>query len=217
MQNKKFNVLCESSETIELLTEQTDKGKVMYIEGIFAQAEVKNGNGRIYEHDIMHESVEKYNSDYVSKKRALGELTHPDKRPFPDPSEAALITTEMKMRGNDVIGKARILNTPKGQVLQGLLEGGVRLGVSTRGLGTVKESKGIIYVQSPFIMTAVDAVDNPSAPNAYPNPIMENRAWILNESTGNWYQVVDETESAEINEEMFLEKLSQFIKRIKTK
>jgi len=212
--SKLCNFLVECSNNIEVLTEQTEHGKQLYISGIFAQAEKKNGNGRIYEQAIMESAVQKYNEQYVQKNRALGELNHPE-RPFPDPAEAAIRITEMSMRGNDVYGKALVLNTPKGQIIKGLLEGGFALGVSTRGLGSLKEKNGAKYVQSDFMMTAVDAVDNPSAPDAYVKGIMESTKWALNESTGVWTPVMAEDESEQINEQLFLEKFEQILKELK--
>jgi len=212
--SKVCNFLVECSNNIEVLTEETEHGKQLYISGIFAQSSVKNGNGRIYERPIMESAVQKYNEQYVKKNRALGELNHPD-RPFPDPSEAAIRITEMNMDGDNVMGKALVLNTPKGQIIKGLLEGGFALGVSTRGLGSLKERDGAKYVQDDFMMTAVDCVDSPSAPNAYVKGIMENTQWALNESTGMWTPVMDEGESEYINEQLFLEKLENFIKGFK--
>lgn len=206
------NLLVESSDNVEVLTEDTQNGKQLYIEGVFAQANVKNGNGRIYERKIMEQAVHKYNTDYTSKNRALGELNHPD-RPFADPAEAAIRIVRMEMNGDNVEGKAIVLNTPKGQIVKGLLEGGFALGVSTRGLGSLKEANGLKYVQDDFMMTAVDTVDNPSAPDAYVQGIMESTQWTLSESTGVWVPVVNEHESEQVNEQLFLEKLETLLKR----
>lgn len=212
--NKKYNLLIEASDKIEVLTEQTDQGKQLYLEGIFAQAEVRNGNGRIYTHEVMESALERYVIEYVNKRRALGELNHPD-YPFAAPDQAAIRITEMSMNGNNVLGKALVLNTPKGQIIKGLLEGGFALGVSTRGLGTIKEQNGAKYVQKDFMMTAVDAVDNPSAPGAFPNAIYENKQWALNESTGNWVPVIDENETIKVNEQLFYEQFEALLKKIK--
>ena len=212
--SKSLNLLVESSDNVEVLTEQTDNGKQMYIEGIFAQANIRNGNGRLYEQSIMEAAVDKFNAQYVYKNRALGELNHPE-YPFPDPDKAAIRITEMRMNGNNVYGKALVLNTPKGQTVRGLLEGGFAMGVSTRGLGSLKEKNGIKYVQNDFMMSAVDCVDNPSAPDAHVNAIMESTRWALNESSGVWVPVMSESESDETNEQMFLEKLEQILKGYK--
>lgn len=212
MSNKnKYNLLVESSEQVEVLTEQTDQGKQLYIEGIFAQANKKNGNGRIYERNVMEKAMGKYLSEYVTKNRALGELNHPADRPFADPAEAAILITEMNWHGDDVYGKAKVLNTPKGQIVKGLLEGGFNMGVSTRALGSLKEKNGIKYVQDDLMFTAVDAVDNPSAPDAYVSALTECRQWMINES-GMWVPVEPEED---IDQELFLEKLEQFIKGYK--
>jgi len=210
--SKKFNLLVENSDQIEVLTEQTEQGKQLYIEGIFAQVERKNGNGRIYEKHIMEGAIDKYIKEYVSKRRALGELNHPE-YPTVDPAEAAIRITELKWNGNDVYGKALVLNTPKGQTVKGLLEGGFNMGVSTRALGSLKEKNGVKYVQDDLMFTAVDCVDNPSAPDAYVNTLSECKKWMINES-GVWVPSTEEARE-DINQELFMEKLEQFIKGFK--
>jgi hypothetical protein len=210
--SKKFNLLVENSDQIEVLTEQTEQGKQLYIEGIFAQAECKNGNGRIYEKHIMEGAIDKYIKEYVSKRRALGELNHPE-YPTVDPAEAAIRITELKWNGNDVYGKALVLNTPKGQTVKGLLEGGFNMGVSTRALGSLKEKNGVKYVQDDLMFTAVDCVDNPSAPDAYVNTLSECKKWMINES-GVWVPSTEEARE-DVNQELFMEKLEQFIKGFK--
>lgn len=210
--NNKYNLLVENSDKIEVLTEQTEQGKQLYIEGIFAQSEVKNGNGRIYERKVMESAMDKYIQNYVDKRRALGELNHPD-YPTVDPAEACIRITELKWDGNDVYGKALVLNTPKGQIVKGLLEGGFNMGVSTRALGSLKERNGVKYVQDDLMFTAVDCVDNPSAPDAYVNSLQECKKWMINES-GMWVPIQEDIQE-DINEELFLEKLEQFIKGIK--
>lgn len=202
-------MLVEASDQIEMVTEQTDASKQMYIEGIFAQSNKVNGNGRLYEKLIMENAMGSYINKYVSKNRALGELNHPE-RPFVDPSEAAILITEMKWDGDDVYGKAKVLNTPKGLIVKGLLEGGFNMGVSTRALGSLKEKSGIKYVQDDLIFTAVDCVDNPSAPDAYVSALSECRKWMINES-GLWVSVDEEIEPV-FNQDLFLEKLETYIK-----
>ena len=212
--SKPLSLLVEASDQIEVLSEQTENGKQLYIEGIFAQSNKLNGNGRIYEKQVMEGAIDKYIKEYVSRNRALGELNHPE-RPFPDPAEAAIRITELKWSGNDVYGKALVLNTPKGQIIKGLIEGGFNMGVSTRALGSLKEKDGVKYVQSDLMFTAVDAVDNPSGPDCYVNPLMESTKWMINESTGIWTPVIEKQETNLVNEQLFLEKLEQFIKGIK--
>jgi len=206
-------LLTESSFAVEVLHEQTASGKQLYIEGIFAQAEVKNGNGRFYERSVMETAVTNYIDTYVSRRRALGELNHPD-RPFADPAEAAILIESLEWQGNNVIGKAKVLNTPKGQIVAGLLEGGFNMGVSTRGLGTLKEQRGMKYVQPGFSLTAVDAVDLPSGPDCYVRPLVESN-WI--QKNGVWVMADGIAESQGFDEQMFLERLENFVKSIKTK
>lgn len=209
-----LNLLIENSANVEVLTENTDAGKQLYIEGIFAQAEVVNGNKRIYPRKVMESSIQRYISEYVDRRRALGELNHPD-YPMPDPSQAAIRITEMRMDGNDVYGKALVLNTPKGQVVKGLLEGGFNMGVSTRALGSMRERNGIKEVQNDLMFTAVDCVDNPSAPAAYVTALTESTQWMISESTGMWVPVINESRGESFNQELFLEKLEQLVKTIK--
>jgi hypothetical protein len=207
-------LLMEDSYEVEQLTEQTENGKELYIHGIFAQAEVKNGNGRYYRKDILEKAVAQYNEKYISRRRALGELNHPD-RPFPDPAESAILISELEWQGNNVVGKAKVLNTPKGQIVKGLMEGGFNMGVSTRGLGSLSERNGMKYVNSDYMMTAVDCVDMPSGPDCYVNPIVESN-WV--QKNGVWVPATDISESVEeIDESIFLQKLEDFVKSIAKK
>jgi hypothetical protein len=200
-------LLMENSYEVENLTEQTENGKELFIQGIFAQAQVKNGNGRYYEKDVLEQAVEKYNEKFISKRRALGELNHPD-RPFADPAKAAILINELKWDGNNVIGKAKVLNTPKGQIIKGLMEGGFNMGVSTRGLGSLSERNDMKYVNKDYMMTAVDCVDGPSGPDCYVNPLVES-SWV--NKNGVWIPAVQEDGIA-IDEGLFLEKLEQYIR-----
>jgi hypothetical protein len=200
-------LLMENSYEVENLTEETENGKELFIQGIFAQAQVKNGNGRYYEKDVLEQAVEKYNEKFISKRRALGELNHPD-RPFADPAKAAILINELKWDGNNVIGKAKVLNTPKGQIIKGLMEGGFNMGVSTRGLGSLSERNGMKYVNKDYMMTAVDCVDQPSGPDCYVSPLVES-SWV--NKNGVWIPAVQEDGIA-IDEGLFLEKLEQYIR-----
>jgi hypothetical protein len=167
-------------EETEILTEAaTDGKKYMYIHGIFMQADQKNRNGRIYPKSIMEEAVSVFNNDLVVKNRALGELNHPPRLNI-DPAEACHLITELKWDGANVIGKARILEgTPKGAILKGLVEGGVCMGVSSRAAGSVKKNRqGINEVQKDLRFSAVDAVSDPSAPDAFVHGLMEGVSWI---------------------------------------
>ena len=161
-----------------ILTEGKDGKKELYIEGIFAQSEVKNRNGRYYTKPVMESAVTKYVNEWVDRNRAMGELSHPENRPMVKPEFASHLIKEFRMDGNNVYGKAKILNTPQGQIVKGLLEGGVQLGVSTRGLGSLVERAGAKYVQNDFLLTAVDIVSDPSGPDAWVDAINEGKEWV---------------------------------------
>jgi hypothetical protein len=152
-------------------------GKNYFIEGIFMQAEAKNRNGRVYPRDVMEGAVEKYVTEQVSKGRAVGELNHPD-GPTINLDKVSHKITELKWEGNNVVGKAQILDTPMGQIVKGLMEGGVTVGVSSRGMGSLANKGGVNVVNKDFMLNAVDIVQDPSAPEAFVNGIMEGVEWI---------------------------------------
>lgn len=163
---------------IQVIKEATESGDKNYvIEGIFAQAESKNRNGRIYSKPIMEKAVAKFVTEQVKTKRAVGELNHPE-GPTVNLDKVSHRITEMNWDGNNVVGKALILNTPMGNIVKGLLDGGVQLGVSTRGMGSLENRNGTMYVKDDFILSTVDVVQDPSAPEAFVNGIMEGREWI---------------------------------------
>ena len=165
---------------IEVLTEAREGGgKNHFIEGIFMQSEQKNRNGRIYPKAIMEAAVDKYVTEQVKTKRSVGELNHPE-GPTVNLDKVSHKITELNFKGNDVMGKARILDTPMGNIVKGLLEGGVQLGVSTRGMGSLEQRNGTMYVKDDFMLNTVDIVQDPSAPNAFVNGIMEGVDWIWN-------------------------------------
>jgi len=165
-----------------LLSEKSSEGD-LYIEGIFMQAEKKNHNGRIYPIEIMKPEVDAYCEEFVKTKRAIGELNHPTDVSV-NPERASHLITSIRQEGNDFIGKAKILNTPQGNIVRGLIEGGVKLGVSSRGLGSVKEGKGkfrgVDVVQNDFKLITVDVVSNPSAPDAFVEGIYESMSYMIN-------------------------------------
>jgi len=165
---------------VQCIVEKNEDGsKSHIIEGIFAMAESKNRNGRIYPKAIMEKAVGKYVTEQVSKGRAVGELNHPD-GPTINLDKVSHLITELKCEGNNVMGKARILDTPMGQIVKGLLEGGVQLGVSTRGMGSLEQRGGTMYVKDDFMLNTVDIVQDPSAPEAFVNGIMEGVDWVWN-------------------------------------
>ena len=163
-----------------LITEDKKTGKKNYaIEGVFAQAETKNRNGRIYPMLVMEKALGKYNNDQVTKGRAVGELNHPE-GPTVNLDKVSHKITELKFQGNDIVGKASILNTPMGEVVKGLLDGEVQFGVSTRGMGSLSQRNGVAVVNDDYILNAVDIVQDPSAPSAFVNGIMEGVEWVWN-------------------------------------
>jgi hypothetical protein len=162
---------------LEVLIENKNGKKSLYIEGVFMQAEQKNRNGRIYEKKILESAVNKYVKEQVSQGRAVGELNHPE-GPTVNLDKVSHKITNLEFQGNDVIGKASILKTPMGKIVEGLLEGGVKLGVSSRGMGTLENRRDGMYVKSDFMLASVDIVQDPSAPSAFINGIMEGVDWI---------------------------------------
>ena len=163
---------------VQCIVEKKEDGEKKYvIEGVFAQADQKNRNGRIYPKPIMERAVGKYVDEQVSKKRAVGELNHPE-GPTVNLDKVSHLITDLKFEGNNVVGKAQILDTPMGKIVQGLLEGGVQLGVSTRGMGSLENRNGVAYVKDDFILSTVDIVQDPSAPDAFVNGIMEGVDWV---------------------------------------
>ena len=169
-----------TEQNIECLVEAKEDGTKNYtIEGVFAQAEQKNRNGRIYPQAIMEAAVKKYVKEQVATKRAVGELNHPE-GPTVNLDKVSHLITDLKVEGKDVVGKARILDTPMGQIVQGLLEGGVQLGVSTRGMGSLEKRGDAMFVKEDFMLNTIDIVQDPSAPGAFVNGIMEGVDWIWN-------------------------------------
>lgn len=166
---------------IEFITEQDKKtGKKGYkIRGIFAQAEKKNRNGRIYPMPIIEKAVNKYDTEQVQRGRAVGELNHPE-GPTVNLDKVSHKINKLEFQGNDVVGEASILKTPMGEVVKGLLDGGVTFGVSTRGMGSLSQRNNAMVVNDDYILNAVDIVQDPSAPGAFVNGIMEGVEWVWN-------------------------------------
>jgi len=167
-------------QQVEYITEANENGtKSHFIEGVFMQAEEKNRNGRIYPKAVMENAVNKYVTEQVKTKRAVGELNHPE-GPTVNLDKVSHLITDLKWEGNNVVGKARILETPMGQIVKGLIDGGVQLGVSTRGMGSLERRENAMYVKDDFILNTVDIVQDPSAPTAFVNGIMEGVEWVWN-------------------------------------
>lgn len=183
-----MNLITEYTEdSVEVITEAKEDGKKNYfIEGIFMQGDIKNRNGRIYPSATLENEMSRYDKEFIQTKRALGELGHPD-GPQINGDRVSHLITEMKRDGNDFYGKAKILSTPMGEIVKSLLDEGVKIGVSTRGLGSVKAGRnGVMEVQKDFHLSTVDIVTDPSAPNAFVNGIMENVEYYYDIASGNW-------------------------------
>ena len=161
-----MKLITESIEDIQILEEEANGKKLLYIEGVFLQADLKNRNGRVYPYSVLEREVGRYNEQYVTVGRALGELGHPD-GPTVNLDRVSHKIVSLKAEGSDFIGKAQILNTPMGNIAKSLLESGVKLGVSSRGMGSIEEKNGANYVRDDFMLaTAADIVADPSAPGA---------------------------------------------------
>ena len=174
-----MKLITELNEQVKCIMEEGREGqKTMYIVGPFIQTEQKNRNGRMYKCESVAREVNRYNEQYVNKNRALGELGHPD-GPSINLDRVSHCIVSLTQEGNDFMGKAKILNTPMGTIARNLIESGVQLGVSTRGMGSIVEKDGIHVVQDDFYLaTAADIVADPSAPDAFINGIMEGVDWI---------------------------------------
>jgi hypothetical protein len=160
-----------------IITEEKSGKKKYVIEGVFAQADMKNRNGRIYPKGIMEKAIGNYVEKQVSKGRAVGELNHPE-GPTVNLDKVSHKIESLQFEGNDVMGKATVLDTPMGMIVQGLLDGGVQLGVSTRGMGSLQQQAGAMVVKDDFMLNAIDIVQDPSAPSAFVNGVMEGVDWV---------------------------------------
>ncbi len=174
-----MKLICELQESVEYeLIEEGDKPKQYFIEGIFMQSEKKNKNGRVYPLPVLEKEVNRYVKEYVEPKRAFGELGHPD-GPTVNLDRASHMITDLRKEGKNFVGRAKVLDTPNGKIVKCLIDEGARLGVSSRGMGTLKPDKKAQVVQNDFYLaTAADIVADPSAPNAFVEGIMEGVEWI---------------------------------------
>lgn len=173
-----MKLITENINDVRVITEEKGGVKSLYIEGPFLVAEVANKNKRLYETKTLAKEVARYNEEYISKNRAFGELGHPDS-PSINLDRVSHLITSLKQEGNQWIGKAKILETPMGKIAKSLMEGGAQLGVSSRGMGSLKEVNGINVVQDDYYLaTAADIVADPSAPGAFVQGIMEGKEWV---------------------------------------
>jgi|TARA_B100001964_G_scaffold193426_1_gene216598 hypothetical protein len=171
----------EAIEDVEYICEEKESGKKNYkIRGVFMQADVKNRNGRVYPMDVLQKEVTKYNKNFIQQKRAFGELGHPD-GPTVNLERVSHMITSLAPDGKNFIGEAKILETPMGKIVKNLMDEGAKLGVSSRGMGSLDQKRGANYVRDDFYLaTAADIVADPSAPNAFVEGIMEGKEWVWN-------------------------------------
>lgn len=208
------------TENIQFITEEdTETGKKNhYIQGVFMQAETKNRNGRIYKKPILEKEVKRYNKEFVSKNRALGELNHPQ-GPTVNLDRVSHMIKDLSFDDNNVIGRAKILDTPMGKIAQNLIKEGAQLGVSSRGMGSLEEKNGVNYVKDDFMLSAVDIVADPSAPGAFVDGIMEGKEWIwengiIKEKDINSYQNIIENANVRELQEKALYVFRDFLSKL---
>jgi len=191
-----MKLISEEVAQVDFLTEEVDGKKRQFIEGVFLQAEVKNRNGRMYPVKTLAREVAKYDESYIQKGRALGELGHPD-GPSINLDRVSHRIVSLKQEGNNFIGKAQILETPMGRIAKNLLDEGVKLGVSSRGMGSLIKKEGCNVVADDFMLaTAADIVADPSAPDAFVDGIMEGKEWVWDNG------ILKESAVAEIKDEI---------------
>tara|TARA_B100000029_G_scaffold115155_1_gene107635 strand:- start:440 stop:1087 length:648 start_codon:yes stop_codon:yes gene_type:complete len=176
-----MKLISEAVEDVEYITEEADNGKKNYkIRGIFMQADIKNRNGRVYPYEVLEKEVRKYNKNFINEKRAYGELGHPD-GPTVNLERVSHMITKLHPDGKNFMGEAKILGTPMGNIVKNLMDEGAKLGVSSRGMGSLDSKNGANYVRDDFYLaTAADIVADPSAPNAFVEGIMEGKEWVWN-------------------------------------
>ena len=174
-------LISEAVEEVEYITEEKDDGGKNYkIRGIFMQADIKNRNGRVYPMEVLDEEVKKYNKNFIQQNRAFGELGHPD-GPTVNLERVSHMITSLKPDGKNFIGEAKIMDTPMGKIVKNLMDEGAKLGVSSRGMGSLRQKGGANVVSDDFYLaTAADIVADPSAPNAFVEGIMEGKEWVWN-------------------------------------
>ena len=211
-----MKLITEQIENVNVITEGKGDSKKLYIEGVFLQSELKNRNGRMYPFSVLEKEVNRYNEEYVKTSRALGELGHPD-GPTVNLDRVSHRITSLKSEGNNFIGKAQILDTPMGKIAKSLLDEGVKLGVSSRGMGSIDRREDCNVVMDDFMLaTAADIVADPSAPDAFVNGIMEGKEWawdngILKETEVAKYKRYMDSATRRNLEERTLNVFNQFL------
>jgi hypothetical protein len=213
-----MKLITELNESVKYVTEATEDGKKnLYIEGPFLQSEIKNRNGRVYPRSVMEREVNRYNDQFVSKGRAMGELGHPD-GPSINLDRVSHIIESLRQDGTNWVGRARITDTPMGNIARGLIESGAQLGVSSRGMGSLKLNReGINEVQDDFhLATAADIVADPAAPDAFVNGIMEGVDWVWENNMLVAKTAQEQVERATRSRELEEKKLHIFENFLKT-
>ena len=177
-------LISEEIQNVEYICEEKENGNKDYkIRGVFMQADIKNRNGRVYPMEVLNKEVRRYNKEYINEKRAFGELGHPD-GPTVNLERASHMITKLYPDGKNFIGEAKIMSTPMGEIVKTLMDEGAKLGVSSRGMGSLDQKNGANYVRDDFYLaTAADIVADPSAPNAFVEGIMEGKEWVWNNGT----------------------------------
>ena len=214
-----MKLISEEIQDAEYLVEETNGKKAYKIRGVFLQSDIKNRNGRIYENSILSNEVKRYTTEFIDKKRAFGELGHPD-GPTVNLERVSHMITALKPEGKNFIGEAKIMDTPYGKIVKGLIDEGAQLGVSSRGMGSIIQRNGANYVKDDFYLaTAADIVADPSAPDAFVEGIMEAKEWVwdngklVEKDIEAWKRQIRETKQRKLDEvklkvfESFLGKL----------
>ncbi len=203
-----MKLITETTENIEVLTEarENGSGKDYKIRGIFLQGDIKNRNGRVYPVDVLSKEVGRYNKEFVEKKRAFGELGHPD-GPTVNLERVSHMITSLKPEGRNFIGEAKVMDTPYGKIVKNLIDEGAQLGVSSRGMGSMKQVNGKNVINNDFYLaTAADIVADPSAPDAFVEGIMEGKEWVWDNGVlksmeiEKYKQVIESTQRRELAE-----------------
>ena len=201
-----MKLISEEIQDAQYLVEETNGKKNYKIKGVFLQSDIKNRNGRIYENDILTKEVDRYSKEFIDKKRAFGELGHPD-GPVVNLERVSHMITSLKSEGKNFIGEAKIMDTPYGKIVKGLIDEGAQLGVSSRGMGSLIQRNGANYVKDDFYLaTAADIVADPSAPDAFVEGIMENKEWVwdngrlVERDIEAWKQQIREAKQRKLDE-----------------
>ena len=201
-----MKLISEEVQNAEYLVEEVNGKKKYKIKGIFLQSDLKNRNGRVYPKDILENEVSRYNREFINKKRAFGELGHPD-GPTVNLERVSHMITSLKPDGKNFIGEAKIMDTPYGKIVKGLIDEGAQLGVASRGMGSLIQRNGANYVKDDFYLaTAADIVADPSAPDAFVEGIMENKEWVwdngrlVERDIEAWKQQIREAKQRKLDE-----------------